>query len=98
MCLWDGGGASGGSAQHCCLSSRTIIVAAWVLLSLLSLLRPLLLLPPPPRLPSTCLCPSAALQRPTTFFDDEWRCPVRVRDIIRVVQTLIAKQGELQHR
>ena len=37
-------------------------------------------------------------QRPTAFFDDEWRCPVRVRDIIRVVQTLIARQGELQHR
>lgn len=37
-------------------------------------------------------------KRPTAFFEDEWRCPVRVRDIIRVVQTLIARQGELQHR
>ena len=39
-----------------------------------------------------------SVQRPTAFFEDEWRCPVRVRDIIRVVQTLIARQGELQHR
>ncbi|KAI7836218.1 hypothetical protein COHA_009899 [Chlorella ohadii] len=41
---------------------------------------------------------SLTAKRPTAFFDDEWRCPVRVRDIIRVVQTLIARQGELQHR
>lgn len=37
-------------------------------------------------------------KRPTEFYSDEWRCPIRVRDIVRVIQTLIFKQEELQHR
>lgn len=44
------------------------------------------------------LPPAPPLQRPTPFFTDEYRCPVRVRDIVRVVQTLVARQAELQHR
>ncbi|EFN51077.1 hypothetical protein CHLNCDRAFT_141448 [Chlorella variabilis] len=39
-----------------------------------------------------------AAGKPTTFFNDEWRSPIRVRDILRVCQTLINRQDELQHR
>lgn len=92
------GPLEGAHSTAASVAAPSACMAARVMLALPSVLRPPLLLPPPPRLPSTCICPSAALQRPTAFFDDEWRCPVRVRDIIRVVQTLIARQGELQHR
>ncbi|KAL4426244.1 hypothetical protein ABPG77_009859 [Micractinium sp. CCAP 211/92] len=35
---------------------------------------------------------------PVDFYEDEWRSPVRVRDVVRVVQTLIARQAGLRHR
>ena len=39
-----------------------------------------------------------AAQTPTTFFTDEWRCPVLVHDVVRVCEALISKRDELQHR
>lgn len=44
-----------------------------------------------------CLLPTR-VQRPTAFFDDEFRSPVCVEDIARVCQALTHRQRELEHR
>ena len=36
--------------------------------------------------------------KPTTFFEDEFRCPIYVKDIVRVVNAFVERQGDLQHR
>ena len=37
-------------------------------------------------------------RKPTTFFEDEYRCPVYVKDIVSIVQALIEQQARLQER
>ncbi|KAL3155375.1 hypothetical protein ABBQ38_010936 [Trebouxia sp. C0009 RCD-2024] len=36
--------------------------------------------------------------KPTTFFEDEFRCPIYVKDIVRVVTAFVEEPGNLQHR
>lgn len=36
--------------------------------------------------------------RPTTFFEDEFRCPIYVKDIVSITKALIEQQDHLQHR
>lgn len=33
-----------------------------------------------------------------TFFEDEFRCPIYVKDILQIIQQLIKQQDSLQHR
>ncbi len=36
--------------------------------------------------------------KPTTFFSDEYRCPIYVKDIVNIAKALIEQQANLQHR
>lgn len=36
--------------------------------------------------------------KPTTFFEDEFRCPIYVKDIVRVINAFVEQPDNLQHR